>query len=153
MLLLSSFLDLRFGGHFVSCARNVLLLVCFCCCQDFGCEFLEMDLNLFEFWFIELFLQDLRQTKTCLCSTSDDDGMVLGTMELLQHFSLSKISAKGGKQSWVFTVYKWIMLRSAIWFLKNPHPESSLGRKIREYVFKIIFIIMNCRCTCSCSSA
>lgn len=47
-VLLSSFLDVRFGGHFLSCARNMSLLGYFCGCQDFGCEFLEMDMNFFE---------------------------------------------------------------------------------------------------------
>lgn len=41
-----------------------------------------------------------------------------------KHSNFSKISEKGGKQSWVFAVYIWIILRSAIWYLKKAKNTS-----------------------------
>lgn len=60
-----------------------------------------------------------------------------------KHCNFSKILEKGGKQSWsVQFIYESC---SGVQFdlKKKTYPESSLRRKIREYVFKMMFRVMN----------
>lgn len=110
-LLLSSFLDLRFGGHFLSCARNTVTAGIFLLLPRFWLRVFGDGHELVWILIIEQFWEQWRK-----------------------HCNFSKISEKGGKQRWAFAVYIWFML--GIWFKKKTkHILSHLWEGKSENMF------------------
>lgn len=107
MLLLSSFLDLRIGGHFCP-----VLEICYCWCISVAAKILAVS---FWRWTRACLNSDYRTALTRFRSVLTDKLKLVSVLFLMmmewfweqwrKPCNFSKITEKGGKQSWVFAVY------------------------------------------------